>query len=134
MHAEGEYVGRIDSRSIEVIVDGTAAAYRLTDTTAMQVPALTEGIIIGFTYEPNDAGQNTIVRFDATPQTLTAVYVGQADAHTIEVTTADGEAITFQLTGDALTQVESLETGDTIEITFTMNDTGQNVADTLIAQ
>ena len=133
MHAEGEYVGRIDNNSIEVIVDGTVAAYRLTETTAMQVTALTEGKTIGFVYVQNDAGQNAIIRFDASPQTLIAVYAGQIDPHSIEVTT-DGGPVAFQLTGDALTQAPGLEVGDTIVITFIMNDVGQNVASSLVVQ
>ena len=134
MHAEGEYVGRIDNNSIEVIVNGIPAAYRLTEMTIMQMLALTEGQTIGFTYEQNDVGQNVIVRFDDTPQTLTAVFAGQIDPHSIEATTNDGDSVVFQLTGDALTQAAGLKPGDTIVITFTMNDVGQNVASSLAVQ
>ena len=106
-HAEGTYVGQIDNNSIEVLIDDTPTAFRLNETTQMQVSALTEGQLIGFTYEENAEGQKTIIRFDETPQTMVAVYAGQMDPHTIEVTT-NGGPVAFQLTGDALTQIDSL--------------------------
>jgi hypothetical protein len=132
-HAEGIYIGQIDNNTIEVSIDGTPTAFRLNAITQMQISALTDGQFIGFSYSENDAGQKTILRFDETPQTMIAEYAGQMDTHTIEVTTENGP-VAFQLAGEALKQVESLSVGDTIEITYIMNASGQNVASALVVK
>lgn len=126
-HKTGEYVGQIDSNSIEIVVDDEPAAYRLTEITKMQVSVLTEGQTIGFTYEVSDVGQDVIISFDDIEQTMNATYVGLADAHTMEVM-RDGTPISFQLKGDALTQVNSIKEGDLVVIVYSMNKYGQNVA------
>ncbi len=125
-HKTGEYVGQIDSNSIEVIVNNEPAAYRLTDITKMQISVLTEGQTIGFTYEISDVGQDVIISFDDVEQKMNAAYVGLEDAHTIEVM-RDGTPIFFQLEGDALTQVNSINEGDSVLIVYHMNKYGQNV-------
>lgn len=130
LHAEGEYAGQIDNSSIEVILDGTTTVFRLSETTQMQIGLFMPGDTMGFDYTPNSAGQFTIVMFDDVEKKLIATFEGQMDPHTIEVITDNGFAA-FQLTEDALTQVESFETGDRIQIVYFLNDQGQNVATAL---
>ncbi|MDD5016785.1 MAG: hypothetical protein PHO15_01645 [Eubacteriales bacterium] len=129
-YTEGEYAGQIDSNSIEVIVDGGAAAFRLTDAISELAGSFQTGDAIVFEYQQNEQGQNIIVSFGE--QTTVVTFEGQMDPHSIEVIKGDGSYDWFQLTGDALEQVSGLDTGDIIKIQYTFNESGQKVANQLI--
>jgi len=133
VHAQGRYVGQIDNNSIEVIMDDTAVAFRLLETVKNQVANLIEGQDVGFVYGENDAGHNVIISFDGVDQTVTATFGGRIDPHTIEVA-INGYSFAFQLDDDILPQVDTLNIGDEIKISFIVNEHGQNMAEKIEKQ
>ena len=129
-YAEGEYVGQIDSNSIEVIVDGAAAAFYLADAAKEQITLYETGDAVAFEYQLDEQGHNIIISFGE--MTTVVTFEGQMDPHSIEVMTEDGAYDWFQLTGDALEQAGSLDTGDIVKIIYSVNESGQKVASQLI--
>lgn len=61
----------------------------------------------------------------AEKMTETGIYVGQADPHTIEIETRDGENMAFQLSMEAREEVEQLTDG--VEVTYTYYKEGEQL-------
>ena len=128
---QGEYVGQIDNHSIEVLVQGASMAFQLTDENKDQASSYQSGETIGFDYYENGEGQNVIIGFANVQKEMTVTFEGQMDPHSIEVI-MDGNPVAFQLSGDALDQVNDFDTGDIVKIIYTENEYGQLVASELI--
>ncbi|MGI5849880.1 MAG: protease complex subunit PrcB family protein [Christensenellales bacterium] len=124
-----EYIGLIGSNTIKVLAEDNTMVFRLTETTKELVSAISIGDIIGIDYQQNEQGDNFALGFSQ--KSITAVYQGQMDPHSIEVI-KDDKPLAIQLTGNALQQVGELETGDIIKIIYSENEYGQMVASELI--
>jgi hypothetical protein len=58
----GEYIGRMDPHSIEMVVDGETTAYQLSEEAIQQITTIKEGSTVSFLYS-DDGIQKTIAKF-----------------------------------------------------------------------
>ncbi|MGX6444402.1 BsuPI-related putative proteinase inhibitor [Neobacillus sp. K501] len=58
----GEYVGRMDPHSIEIVVDGETTAFQLSEEAIQQITTIKEGSTVSFLYS-DDGIQKTIAKF-----------------------------------------------------------------------
>lgn len=85
---EGNLIGRIDNRSVEIEVNGETRAFGLSD--ALREVDFTEGPI-SFKYYVDENGSSIITEADWTKdeggavQTAEGIFNGLADSHTVEI-------------------------------------------------
>lgn len=127
MNDLGIYVGQVDPHTVEIETNEGPKAFQLTDQSAKQIDALQPNDNVRFEYIINKHKQNVLQSIEkinaAENNTATkeiGIYNGQQDPHTIEIDTQDGPK-TFQLSDEAIVQIESLQTGQKVAYTYRIN-------------
>ncbi|WP_462411758.1 BsuPI-related putative proteinase inhibitor [Neobacillus sp. Marseille-QA0830] len=59
----GTLNGQMDPHTIEVDINGTPAAFQLTEEAIQQLPNYHDGDQVSFCYKENESGQKTIIKF-----------------------------------------------------------------------
>lgn len=127
LQAEGTLVGRIDSHSLEIEIDGENKAFGLSDE--LRDEEFYSGPITVKYYEDKD-GRSIITEADfAVPQrgevaTAMGIFSGRADNHTVEIM-IDDEPRAFGL--DQGISFDGIEEGDEVFIAYQENEQGRIV-------
>lgn len=118
IQAEGDYVGQIDSQSVEIEVDGNPKAFSLAE--GLDVSGIKGGSRVAITYLEQE-GRPLLKAVEVIDEPVEEVfqdeglYVGRIDSRSVEIE-VDGEHRAFAIDREAV--VEGLRDGSIIAFTY----------------
>ncbi len=128
--AEGYLVGRIDSHSVEIELDGEPQAFGLSEE--LRDREFSGGVEVSFEYYLDENGRGIITWMEQkgengeekAEQAAEGVFVGFADSHTVEIEVA-GEPKAFGL--DKGVDGTDLQEGEGVKFHYKENENGRPV-------
>lgn len=137
--SSGQFVGKIDSQSVEIKTAEGVATYQLSEEVTSVMDHVKTDTSITFDHYVNENGQNVLVSVTVNEEEKTAegktqkeewVFVGLIDGHSAEFKRG-GEFVVAQYNGDGLDVLNQLNENDTVNVEYENNENGQPVIITL---